>query len=103
MIPSRENYIECLKTRLKVCGERNACCRTKLIHEGYPRAIIPGKHMKADVYLDKGKLGDLHGAWLAKVDLTKLGLTARWKRKMGDIKYVYVKTGSQDARNVQIR
>ena len=64
---------------------------------------MPGKHMKADIYLDVGKLEDLHGAWLARVDLTKLGLTARWKRKMGEIKYVYLKTGSQDARSLQMK
>jgi hypothetical protein len=66
---------------------------------------MPGKDMKADIYLELGSLEDLHGkaqAWLARIDLTKLGLTARWKRKTGEIKYVYVKTGGQ-ARNLQTK
>jgi hypothetical protein len=64
---------------------------------------MPGKHMKADIYLDIGEMENLHGAWLAKVDLTKLGLTARWKRKTGEIKYVYVKSGNQGARSLQTK
>lgn len=32
-------------------------------------------------------------AWLAKVDLGKLGWTARWKRRKGEIKYIYIKKG----------
>jgi hypothetical protein len=67
---------------------------------------MPGKNMKADIYLELGNMEDSNGkpqAWFAKVDLTKLGLTARWKRKTGEIKYVYVKTGTQDARNSQMK
>lgn len=67
---------------------------------------MPGKHMKADIYIEVDNIEGLHGkaqAWLARVDLTKLGLTARWKRKIGEIKYVYVKTGDRDARNLQMK
>jgi hypothetical protein len=67
---------------------------------------MPGKHMKADIYLELGNIEDSHGkpqAWLARVDLTKLGLTVRWKRKIGEIKYVYVKTGTQDATNLHMK
>jgi hypothetical protein len=56
--------------------------------------------MKADIYLDKGEMVDQHGAWLARVDLSKLGFTTRWKRKKGHIKYVYVKSETQDARSL---
>jgi hypothetical protein len=62
--------------------------------------------MKADIYLELENMEDLHGkaqAWLAKLDLTKLGLTARWKRKMGEIKYVYIKTANRDAGNYQTK
>jgi hypothetical protein len=64
---------------------------------------MPGKHTKADIYLDVGEMGNLHGAWLAKVDLGILGITVIWKRKIGQIKYVYVKSGNQDARSLQAK
>jgi hypothetical protein len=62
---------------------------------------MPGNSTKADVYLeldDKGDGGEESRekkekaqAWLARVDLGRLGWTARWKRHMGEIKYVYIK------------
>jgi hypothetical protein len=59
---------------------------------------MPGKHTKADIYLEKGNMAQ---AWLARVDLGKLGWTVKSKRRNGEIKYVYVKTGSQNARDLQ--
>lgn len=62
--------------------------------------------MKADIYLELENMEDPHGraqAWLAKLDLTKLGLTTRWKRKMGEIKYVYIKTANRDTGNFQTK
>lgn len=70
---------------------------------GYPKAIMPGTSTKADIYLELDEKGDEGGksrerkekaqAWLARVDLGRLGWTARWKRHMGEIKYVYIKKG----------
>lgn len=74
--------------------------------KGYPRAIMPGKSTKADIYLE---LEDVEGqqgrpkAWFAKVDLGRLGWTARWKRHMGEIRYVYVKKLERDAKNPQTK
>ena len=62
---------------------------------------MPGKSTKSDIYLEVDEDGDVkegHNgenkkakAWLARVDLGRLGWTARWKRHIGEIKYVYIK------------
>lgn len=59
--------------------------------------------MKADIYTVVKEVENLHGAWLARVDLTRLGLTAIWKRKMGEMQYVYLKSGNQDVRSPQTK
>lgn len=62
---------------------------------------MPGNSTKADIYLElddkedggeesRGKKEKAQ-AWLARVDLGRLGWTARWKRHVGEIKYVYIK------------
>jgi len=61
---------------------------------------MPGKHTKADIYLE---LGNKAQAWLARVDLGKLGWTVKLKRLSGEIKYVYVKTGNQNGKNLQMK
>ena len=70
---------------------------------------MPGKSTKADIYLELGEKTngeedvndqkDKVHAWLARVDLGRLGWTTRWKRHMGEIKYVYIKMGDQSAGN----
>jgi hypothetical protein len=56
--------------------------------------------MKADIYLE---LGNKAQAWLARVDLGKLGWTVKLKRFNGEIKYVYVKTGNQNGKDLQMK
>jgi len=68
--------------------------------EGFPVANMPGRSIKADIYL-KVDDGEESGtqieasqkpeAWLAKVDLSRLSWTARWKRMRGDLKEIYIK------------
>jgi hypothetical protein len=64
---------------------------------------MPGTSTKADIYLQLPAKAASQGeveehrekaqAWLARVDLGRLGWTTRWKRRMGEIKYVYIKKG----------
>lgn len=65
---------------------------------------MPGKSWKADIYLEVGTTDDNLGkpqVWLAKVDVGRLGWTARWKRYRGEIKYVYVRRRDKDAGSTQ--
>jgi hypothetical protein len=68
--------------------------------KGYTKAMMPGKSMKADIFLQLGTVDDNQArpqAWLAKIDLGRLDRTTRRRRKKGDIKFVYVKKGAQGA------
>jgi len=69
---------------------------------------MPGTSTKGDLYLEIGGKGDniyqdlekeKAKAWLARVDLGKLGWSVKWKRRRGEIKFVYVKKGGQARRD----